>query len=150
MKFFKLLIIAVSFVAFYGCSNDESSSDQLQSKVFQLRYVENPSLLGKVIINENSDGSSLVTLELNGTSTEIHPAYIYYNSSSEGGEIAITLDPCGCVESNTIVSKLDNGTAITYEELINFNGHVKIHNTFSDIGTILLQGEIGANARNVY
>ncbi len=149
MKKISLLIFVLGFTFLSGCSKDDAPEIS-ESKVFQLRYVEDPSLLGKVIIKKNTDGSSTVSLQLNGTSTEVHPAYIYYNSLAQGGPIAITLDPCGCLESNTVVTKLDNGQDISYEELINFNGHVKIHHTYQDIGTILLNGNIGSNARNVY
>ena len=149
MKKISLLIFVLGFTFLSGCSKDDAPEIS-ESKVFQLRYVDDPSLLGKVIIKKNTDGSSTVSLQLNGTSTEVHPAYIYYNSLAQGGPIAITLDPCGCLESNTVVTKLDNGQDISYEELINFNGHVKIHHTYQDIGTILLNGNIGSNARNVY
>ncbi len=149
MKKTSLLILILGFTFLTGCSKDDAP-ELTESKVFQLRYVDDPSLLGKVIIKKNTDGSSTVSLQLNGTSTEVHPAYIYYNSLAQGGPIAITLDPCGCVESNTVVTELDNGQKISYEELINFNGHVKIHHTFQKIETILLNGNIGSNARNVY
>lgn len=149
MKKITFLFLALGFVSLMGCSKDDPVA-LTESKVFQLRYTEDPSLLGKVIISRNSDGFSTVSIQLDGTSTEVHPTYIYYNSLSEGGPIAITLDPCGCLESNTVVTKLDNGQNITYEELINFNGHVKIHRSFDHMDTILLQGNIGSNARNVY
>ncbi|MGB5665203.1 MAG: hypothetical protein WBM53_00010 [Maribacter sp.] len=149
MKKISLLIFVLGFTFISGCAKDDAT-DLNESKVFQLRYVEDPSLLGKVLIKKNTDGSSTISLQLNGTSTEVHPAYIYYNSLAQGGPIAITLDPCGCLESNTVVTKLDNGQDISYEELINFNGHVKIHHTYENIETILLNGNIGSNARNVY
>lgn len=149
MKMFKILIILVVSLTLTNCSNDEGS-EQLKSQIYQLRYVEDPSLLGKVIFTENSDGSTNIKMELNGTSTEIHPTFIYYNSLSEGGPIAITLDPCGCLVSNTRVTQLDNGQSITFEELINFDGHLKVHRSENFMETILLQGEIGINARNIY
>ena len=149
MKKITLLFLTLGIGLLSGCNKDDSPV-LTQSKVFQLRYVDNPSLLGKVIVKKNDNGSSTVTIELAGTSSEVHPVYIYNNSLEEGGTIAITLDPCGCLESNTVVTQLDNGQPISYEELINFDGHVKIHSTFQDMETILLQGNIGSNARNVY
>jgi len=149
MKILKVLIVLVVCLSFTNCSNDDGPA-QLKSQIYQLRYVEDPSLLGKIIISQNSDGSSNVRMELNGTSTEVHPTFIYYNSLSQGGPVAITLDPCGCVVSNTHVTKLDNGNPITFDELINFNGHLKVHRSENYMETILLQGEIGKNARNIY
>jgi hypothetical protein len=149
MKILKVLIVLVVCLSFTNCSKDDDPT-QLRSQIYQLRYVEDPSLLGKVIISENADGSSNIRMELNGTSTEVHPTFIYYNNLAQGGPIAITLDPCGCVVSNTRVTKLDNGTSISFDELINFNGHLKVHRSENHMETILLQGEIGKNARNIY
>ncbi len=149
MKKLTLSFLLLGVIFLLGCSKDDPQTFT-ESKVFQLRYTDDPSLLGKVIIKKNTNGSSTVTIELAGTSDEIHPTYIYYNSLEEGGPIAITLDPCGCLESNTVVTKLDNGQPISYDQLINFDGHVKIHRSFQHMETILLQGNIGSNARNVY
>jgi hypothetical protein len=149
MKILKVLIVLVIGLTFTNCSKDDGPA-QLRSQIYQLRYVEDPSLLGKVIISENSDSSVNIKMELNGTSTEVHPTFIYYNNLAQGGPVAITLDPCGCVVSNTRVTKLDNGNAITFDELINFNGHLKVHRSENFMETILLQGEIGKNARNIY
>jgi hypothetical protein len=149
MKIVKVLLVIVISFSLSNCSKDDGPA-QLKSQIYQLRYVDDPSLLGKVIISENADGSSNVLMELNGTSTEVHPTFIYYNSLAQGGPVAITLDPCGCLVSNTRVTKLDNGNKITFEELINFNGHLKVHRSADHMETILLQGEIGINARNIY
>ncbi len=149
MKIVKLLIVIVTLVSFSSCSSDDGDTT-LKSRVFQLRYVDDPSLLGKVIMSENADGSTNVRMELNGTSSEVHPTFIYYNSLSEGGPVAITLDPCGCVVSNTKVTSLDNGKKISYDELANFNGHLKVHRSDAFMETILLHGDIGSNANNLY
>lgn len=145
MKSFKFLFSLLTLVVFISCSNEEGSID-LGSKVYQLQAVSDPGLLGKVIISENSDSSSTVSVELYGTSTEVHPTFIYYNSLAEGGPVAITLDPCGCVKSKTVVTSLDNGKAISFDELVKFNGHLKVHRSDIFMETILLQGDIGSNA----
>lgn len=145
MKSFKFLFSLLTLVLFISCSNEEESID-LSSKVYQLQSVADPGLLGKLIISENSDGSSTVNLELYGTSTEIHPTIIYHNSLFQGGPLAITLEPCGCVKSTTVVTALDNGKKISYDELINFNGHILVHKNETEMETILLQGDIGSNA----
>jgi hypothetical protein len=151
MKKITLLFLVVGFAFLAGCSNSEESSN-LASKVYQLRYTDDPSLLGKVTFTENSDGSTTVFLELNGTSDDVHPAYIYYNNLTQGGPIAITLNAidCDCEDSTTLVSKLDNGTAISFEQLLTFNGHIKVHQSSSEMETILLQGNIGSNGNNIY
>ncbi len=149
MKKTALLLFVIGSFLFTGCSKDDGPS-QLRSQIYQLRYVDDPTLLGKVIFYENADGSTNVKMELNGTSSEVHPTYIYYNSLDKGGPIAITLDPCGCLVSNTRVSKLDDGTTVSFDDLINFNGHLKVHRSENHMETILLQGNIGKNARNIY
>ena len=68
MKILKVLIVLVVGLSFTNCSNDDDTA-QLRSQIYQLRYVDDPSLLGKVIISENSDGSSNIRMELNGTSS---------------------------------------------------------------------------------
>jgi hypothetical protein len=144
MKSLNFLFSLLTLVVFISCSNQEDSI-YLGSKVYQLQSVADPGLLGKLIISENSDGSSTVILELYGTSTEIHPTLIYHNSLMQGGSLAITLEPCGCVKSITVVTALDNGKEISYDELINFNGHIKVHKSETEMETILLQGDIGSN-----
>jgi hypothetical protein len=41
---------------------------------------------------------------------------------------------------------MNNGTAITYAELIDFNGYVNVHLSSSNLATLIAQGDIGANA----
>ena len=62
MKILKVLIVLVVGLSFTNCSNDDDTA-QLRSQIYQLRYVDDPSLLGKVIISENSDGSSNIRIE---------------------------------------------------------------------------------------
>jgi len=40
---------------------------------------------------------------------------------------------------------LDNGNAISYEDLLTFNGHIKVHKSSNELETVLLQGNIGSN-----
>ena len=146
MKQLKLVFFLISSVLLINCSNEEEISD-IGAKVYQLQSVTNPAILGKVTMTRNSNGSATLLVELNGTSTDVHPVYIYYNSLDQGGPIAITLNTidCECEFSSTVVSKLDNGNIISYDELLTFNGHLKVHKNSNEIDVILLQGNIGSN-----
>lgn len=148
-KYFYLFLISISLLI-SGCNNDDSSSDSSSTsvKVFTLSSVSNSKITGKVTFKKNEDGSTTVLLEINGSSTDVHPAFIYFNNVATGGEIAITLEPidCDCESSSTIITTLDDGTPITYEQLLKFDGHIKIHQNEEHLEIIITQGNIGTNA----
>ena len=148
MKQSRIIYLLLLLAVMVACNKDNGTNNFEPEVVYQLQSVSDPGILGKVTITENSNGSSTLLLELNGTSTDIHPAYIYHNSLAQGGPIAITLNPidCDCEFSTTVITALDTGKAISYEELLAFNGHIKVHLNSNSIETVLLQGNIGANA----
>jgi hypothetical protein len=93
-----------------------------------------------------SDNQTLVTLELeNGaTGTELsHTAHIHENSAEEGGGIVEYLSPIdGTGGGGTSARVVER--SIT--ELATFNGYINIHESLGNQGTIISQGNIGANA----
>jgi len=88
----------------------------------------------------------VVTLELDDGATGAsvaHPAHIHNNSASEGGGIEIYLTPIdGSGGGGTSARIVDR----PFEELANFNGYVNIHESVANLGTVVAQGNIGANA----
>jgi uncharacterized surface protein with fasciclin (FAS1) repeats len=107
---------------------------------------------GTVTFWEISENQTAVTLELddevldeNGSTgvNRGHPAHIHANSASEGGGIEIYLTPIdgsgGGGTSARIVGR-------PFDELANFDGYVNIHESVSNLGTVVSQGNIGANA----
>ena len=147
-KYIYLLLTSMSLII-SGCSKDDSSEKSSTSvKLYTLSSVSNSNISGKVTFTKNEDGSTTILLQINGSSTDIHPAFIYFNNAETGGEVAITLTPidCDCESSSTIVTTLDDGTIISYEELLKFDGHIKIHQNEDHLEIIITQGNIGANA----
>jgi hypothetical protein len=79
-----------------GCNdNDDDKGPGLtgQSKVYALNSVSNPAISGSVKFAERSDNSTVVTINLNGTSSgNTHVAHIHENSVAETGGIIIDLN----------------------------------------------------------
>ena len=147
-KYIYLFLASISLII-SGCSKDDSSAKSSTSvKLYTLSPVSNSKISGEVTFTKNEDGSTTVLLEINGSSKDVHPAFIYFNNAATGGEVAITLNPidCDCESSTTIVATLDDGTPITYEQLLKFDGHLKIHQNGDHLEIIITQGNIGANA----
>lgn len=99
------------------------------------------------IFQELSDNQTLVTLELNDGSTEsglTHTAHIHNNDAETGGGIAFFLGPIDGLKGSpgNSVYVLD----ASFDDLLEFNGYINIHENNSNLGTILSQGNIGANA----
>ena len=105
-------------------------------------------LPGNVVFQEITSNLTLVTLQLEtgggatGASVS-HPAHIHNNSASEGGSIAIYLSPIDGSDSAARSSKL---VERSYDELTSFNGYVNVHESIANIGNVVSQGNIGANA----
>ncbi|WP_369993914.1 hypothetical protein [Winogradskyella sp.] len=148
LKYTLLLFISLTLT---NCSLDDDGGGVTvtgESKTYTLVSVDDPNIFGTARFIENTNGSAIVELELIGTpSGGLHPAHIHFNTAAEGGDIAVTL---GTVDGTTgfssvIVSQLDNGTAITYDELLQFDGYINVHLSASDLGTLVAQGDIGEN-----
>ena len=93
----------------------------------------------------NSDGSTTIYIDLENASQGIHPATVNFGNLSDGGSIAISLNECECEISETVVTQLDNGTPITFVDLMTFDGHLNIYESPSD-GTVIANTNIGSNA----
>lgn len=157
----KFLVFLMSFMSIVSCSNDDDDDMGNYEPVgpedpttgvnitYTLNSVAVESISGEAKFIENKDNSVTIELELSNTPAGgQHPAHIHFNTAAEGGAIALTL---GVVDGSTgkssiTVSALDDGTAITYDGLLAFNGYINVHLSADELGTIVAQGDIGVNS----
>ncbi|MCA0931827.1 superoxide dismutase family protein [Lutimonas saemankumensis] len=151
-------------VAFDGYINVHLSSDDLETIVAQGDIGENaltgtsksydllekavPGISGTVTFFERINGEALSVIELSNTPEGgIHPAHIHDGNALEGGGIAVSLNPVDGTSgmSKTSVSQLDDGTAVSYDDLLDFNGYINVHLSAEELATIVAQGDIGGN-----
>ena len=129
--------------------NTEGSTTQVPLDPERVDYIldsaNGSGVEGVASFIPNDDGSTTIFIELENASTGEHPATINLGSVADSGEVAITLKTCTCQISETLVTELDNGTAITFVELMNFDGNLNIYESPSD-GTVIAQTDIGSNA----
>lgn len=152
MKTLKNLLLFVSIAMLSSCSSDDINAIDNpflgDTKTFQLASVDDPSISGTAKFIENENGSTTIELQLTGTPNGgMHPAHIHFNTAAEGGDIALTL---GTVDGDTgfstvTTAALDNAVAITYDELVAFDGYINVHLSASELGTLVAQGDIGEN-----
>ncbi|HLV38445.1 hypothetical protein [Xanthomarina sp.] len=149
---FKSLVFIWSIVMFVACSGDDNITpipSSLISKTYTISSIYDNSIDGTAKFIKNDDESVTVELRLTGIPTgSPHPASINYNTAAEGGNIAVTL---GTVDGSTGFSTLtfttlDDGTAITYDELLSFDGYVNVQLSSSQPNESIAQGDIGQNA----
>ncbi len=125
---------------------DDSPDDPVDSIVYNFTEVGNSGVSGEATFERNEDNSTTVLIELENATSEIHPASINFNSMGEGGDVAITLNSCECAVSTTIVATFDDGSPITFDELLDFNGHINIYESEVLNDVIIAQTNIGVNS----
>jgi hypothetical protein len=151
-RIFKLTAVTCLLAVFVSACDDDDKNDGPnltgESKTYTLNSVSDPDISGTVKFSERSDNTTLVTIDLDGTTSgNTHVAHIHENDAAETGDIIIDLNtiPGSSGKSETIVSELNNGTDITYNELLELNGYVNVHLSASDLATLIAQGDIGEN-----
>jgi Cu/Zn superoxide dismutase len=122
-----------------------------QSKIYPLLQKDGSGVSGNAKFEKRKNGNTLITLTLSGTPAGgIHPAHIHQNSAAEGGPIVVSLkDVDGNTgKSLTNVEKFDgaSGAAVTYDELIAYDGYINVHLSAAQLGIIVAQGNVGSNA----
>ena len=112
---------------------------------YQLSPVNASGITGTASFTRDSNDNTTILIELTNTNTDEHPANIRFNTAAEGGPIAITLEPCTCAVSTTVVTQLDDGTPIDFDKLLNLDGHVRIEESSTSSNVVAI-ADIGINA----
>ncbi|MEQ9290333.1 MAG: CHRD domain-containing protein [Cyclobacteriaceae bacterium] len=116
------------------------------SKQYSLGSVSNTAISGTATLHERANAEALLVIELAGTASgSEHPAHIHDNTAAEGGGIAVDLSSVVNGVSKTNIAALNSGTAITYTQLLDYDGYINVHNSSLDLGTLVAQGDIGQN-----
>ncbi|MEE3244471.1 MAG: CHRD domain-containing protein, partial [Bacteroidota bacterium] len=151
MKKFYFLLFVTLIAA--SCDNDDDSLDVIPGEstgnttTYDLSAVADPDVSGTVTFSEKTDGSTDISILLSTPTEGSHPAHIHLNTAAEGGEIAIDLEAVDgpTRRSLTNVTQTNAGTAVSYDDLIDFDGYINVHASTDDLGTLLAQGDIGQN-----
>ncbi len=105
-----------------------------------------------VTFREKLDGTTLITVELDGTSGNIqHPVHLHLgNISVDGSDVAALLTPVtgSTGKSETIITQLSDDSKVSYAQLIALDACIKVHLAASgpDKDIILAGGNIGKAA----
>jgi hypothetical protein len=128
------MITAVIFMA-GGCDKDDTG----QSKSYDLAVKDVLGVSGKVTFTETSNTSTTVDIVLTNAPSGTHPANLHMYSTVEEGAIVQTLNPVDATgKSSTVVN-------MSYSELIDYDGSIKVLKSISEPLVILAQGDIGGN-----
>ncbi|HSI69799.1 MAG TPA: CHRD domain-containing protein, partial [Gillisia sp.] len=154
MKNFNFFYLLFSMLVITGCSSDDDLPTEMEPQptgnvtTYDLSSVAVPGIMGTATFIENDDNSVTVELDIQNTPDGgSHPAHIHYNTAAEGGDIAISLAP---VDGSTGFSSItftaeDDGTPVTYDQLMDYDGYINVHLSADELGTIVAQGDIGQN-----
>ncbi|WP_189319438.1 CHRD domain-containing protein [Leeuwenhoekiella nanhaiensis] len=153
MKKIYVLTLSLLMVALSSCSSDDDGVEIIPGEstgdvtTYDLSSVSDPGISGTATFTKKTDGSTDVSIVMTGTTSGTHPAHIHANTAAEGGDIVIDLtDVDGATRrSLTNITETNGGTAITYEELIAFDGYINVHQSADNLSTLLAQGDIGQN-----
>jgi len=145
-----LLFIALTILSSCGKDDNIEPTGVNEIIVDQIEYnlttMNDSGITGKATFTRDSNENTTILIELNNTNTDEHPAEVRFNSAAEGGPIAITLEPCTCAVSTTVVTQLDDGTPIDFDKLLNLDGHVSILDSPANRDMVVATADIGINA----
>jgi len=145
-----LLFIALTILSSCGKDDNIEPTGVNEIIVDQIEYnlttMNDSGITGKATFTRDSNENTTILIELNNTNTDEHPAEVRFNSAAEGGPIAITLEPCTCAVSTTVVTQLDDGTPIDFDKLLNLDGHVSILDSPANRDIVVATADIGINA----
>ncbi len=147
----KMSAIALITSAFaFSCSDDDDNKNNApgftgESKTYTLISADDSDVSGTAQFRERTDGSMVVTVDLDGTTSgQSYPVFIRSNASNETGATIVELEPVNGTTgtSATILEERDNGTTLTYDQVLALNGTLVV--TTSD-ETVVSQSDIGSN-----
>ena len=151
MKKAPYFLLFIALIILSSCGKDDSIEPTgineiiVDVKEYNLVAADGSLITGMATFTRDSNKNTTILIQLDNTNTEKHPAYVRFNSASEGGPIAITLEPCTCRVSTTVVTQLDDGTPIDFDKLLNLDGHISIQESIANPNVVIATADIGIN-----
>lgn len=146
-----MLGLGVAVIGLVSCQKSEQISEFTGNQVtYALQPGSQYSVSGTVTLKEKKDGSTVVLVDLSGTSGDSkYPVHLHLGDLSvTGAPVAALLSPLAANvgKSETNVAQLADETKITYADFVKLKACIKVH--LSDSGpskdVILAAGNVGA------
>jgi hypothetical protein len=146
-------LLVINFFFMTSCDDDDDDkSSQENAKTYALEALENSGVSGTVTFRKQNAQTTLITVQLSGTQAgNSHPAHIHSGAAGSGGPIVLDFNPVDGAtgKSETTVTMMNDGTNITYEQLIAFDGHVNVHLSATQLDIMIAQGNVGSNSNGM-
>ena len=131
-----IVVTVIALMIMGGCQKDDAGRETS----FDLKVQDVLGITGTATFIESGSNSTTIDLVLTGTPPGDHPAELCMNTVAEGGAVVVTLNPVDNTgRSSTKV------TSMTYDQLIAYDGFIKVMKSNSVPLVILAQGDIGGN-----
>ncbi len=148
----KLLLGLLVTVGLWSCSDSEPDLYTGEKIEFELFKSSDFDFNGTLLVQELTSGGLEFTIQLEGAKSGniSYPAHLHFGSYDQAdAPIAQLLTPVSGADlkSVTVVNTLSDGSKVSFDQMKNFDGHVKIHlaNEGPDYEVILVAGNVGAN-----
>lgn len=135
-----------------GCNTEEDINPYTgETQSYELVRASEFPIYGTATFIERRDEMVEIRIQLDSLETDqLHPAHLHYGDvSMNEADVAKILNPVDGETglSVTIFDALDDEVLITYQELINIEGHIKVHlDGGVNKSIILAQGNVGGLA----
>ena len=130
-----IVIAVIGLMTLGGCDKDDKGSETS----YDLKVQDVLGVTGKATFIETGD-AVIIDLVLYGAPSGIHPAELLTNTVAEGGAVVLTLNPVDVTgKSSTKV------TSLSYNQLVAYDGFIKVMKSAAEPLVILAQGDIGGN-----
>jgi Cu/Zn superoxide dismutase len=143
------LMLVLSTVVLTGCKKDDDFPLPFpDTKVYDLESVAVETIEGTATFVRINERTTSITIVLTGTPTGgVHPAHIHANTAAEGGPIVISLNSVDGTTgtSTTIIQRDDNGNPVSFRDLMDYDGHLNVHLSETQLDVIVAQADIGQN-----
>jgi hypothetical protein len=147
----KLILVLFLGITILGCSETEPGIYTGNDQTFQLYKSSDFEFSGIVEVKELIEGGLEFNISLEGPKGDAgisYPAHLHFGGIDEPDVIiAAMLSTINSVslKSNTLITKLSDGTNLDFESFQSFHGHIKVHLAAEgpDYKTILVSGHVG-------
>jgi hypothetical protein len=132
-----LFVAVILLMPGSGCKKDEEPARETS---YNLKVKDVLGVTGTVTFIETGNSATTIKLQLFGAPSGTHPAALYTKTVAEGGAIVVELNPVDDSGTSSTVVK-----SLSYDELLVYDGFIKVLKSSMEPNVILAQGDIGGN-----